>query len=67
MNTSKNSHDFKIVEKNDHNAVHGLFTSRSSAQHHLDKVIPDYVRRGYFQDKTLTKDSFEILNPPDKE
>jgi hypothetical protein len=51
----------KLVEKQNHLAVHGLFDSLESAQKHLEKNIPDYVAKGYFMDKTLTKDSFEII------
>ena len=52
---------FKIVEKKDPLAVHGIFDSYEHAERHLKNVIPDYIKRGFFMDKTLTKDSFEIL------
>ena len=52
---------FKIVEKKDHLAVHGHFDTYDRAEHHLKNVIPDYVKRGFFMDKTLTKDCFEII------
>ena len=52
---------FKIVEKKNHLAVHGLFDSRDRAEHHLENVVPEYVKRGYYMDKTLTKDCFEII------
>lgn len=52
---------FKIAEKKNPLAIHGLFDSRDRAEHHLKDVIPEYVKRGYFMDKTLTKDSFEII------
>jgi len=51
---------FKIVEKNNPLAVHGLFYTRERAETHLRDVIPLYCARGYFMDKTLTPDSFEI-------
>lgn len=51
----------KIVEKNNHLAVHGLFHSMARAERHLKVVIPDYCARGFFMDKTLTPDDFEIL------
>lgn len=54
---------FKIIEKKNPLAVHGLFDSRERAERHLTDVIPDYVRRGYFMDKTLTADSFEVVGP----
>ncbi len=52
---------FKIVEKKDHLAVHQLHSSRESAERSLREVIPEYVRRGYYMDKTLTADDFEII------
>ncbi len=51
----------RLVEKNNPLAVHGIFESVSAAQSHLDKVIPEYVRKGYFMDKTLTAESFKIV------
>ena len=51
----------KLVEKNNHLAVHGLFDSRERAEHHLAVNIPVYVARRYFMDKTLKPDSFEII------
>lgn len=53
--------EFRLVEKNNHLAVHGLFDDYERAKRHLEKVIPEYVARSYFTDKTLTKDSFEII------
>jgi hypothetical protein len=52
---------FNIVEKRDHLAVHGIFDSRERAEHHLTQIIPLYVSWSYFMDKTLTADSFEII------
>lgn len=56
-------HDWKIVEKKNRLACHGLFSSQKSAAKHLSDVIPDYVRRGYFMDKTLTAQDFEVVGP----
>lgn len=53
---------FKIVEKKNKLAVHGLFDSKERAERHLKEVIPEYVARGYFMDKTLTADCFEIVD-----
>lgn len=53
-------HLIKIVEKDNPLAVHGLFDSVERAERHLREVIPVYVARGYFMDKTLTADSFRI-------
>ena len=52
---------FKLVEKKNRNAVHGLFDSRERAEFHLANKIPLYVARGCFIDKTLRVDSFEII------
>jgi hypothetical protein len=52
---------FKIVEKKDHNAVHGLFMSRETAERHLLEAIPVYVAKGYFTDKSLRAGDFEIV------
>ena len=52
---------FKLVEKKNHNALHALFDSRERAERHLQVVIPGYVKRSLFSDKTLTADSFEII------
>lgn len=53
---------FKLVEKSNRLAVHALFDSLESAQRHLEHTIPLYVQRGFFMDKSLTKDSFEIIS-----
>jgi hypothetical protein len=52
---------FRLVEKKNRLAVHALFDSRERAEKHLAETIPVYVSRGYFMDKTLTAESFEIL------
>lgn len=52
---------FKIVEKQNKLAVHGLFYTRERAEHHLIHVIPEYCARGFFMDKTLTPESFVIV------
>lgn len=51
---------YKIVEKSNQLAVHGLFDSLERAERHIKETIPVYVSRGYFMDKTLTADSFTI-------
>lgn len=51
---------FYIVEKNNPLAIHGIFDTEDRAIRHLAEVIPDYVARGFFMDKTLTPDSFII-------
>lgn len=52
---------FKIVEKENQLAVHGLFDSRERAELHLKVTIPEYVKKGYFMDKTLKSSDFEII------
>ena len=57
------THSFKIVERRDRLAVHGIFDSRERAERHLRETIPEYCRLGYFMDKTLTPSDFEIQPP----
>ena len=51
---------FKIVEKKNPLAVHGIFDSRDRAERFLAETIPDYVARRLFMDKTLTAEDFEV-------
>lgn len=51
---------YKIVEKKNPLAVHALFDTLQRAERYLNKVLPVYVERGLFMDKTLTVDDFEI-------
>ena len=53
-----------IVEKKNRHALHGIFESAASAARHLKETIPVYVARGYFMDKSLTPDCFEIIPAP---
>lgn len=55
---------FKIVEKKNHLNVHGIFDTYALAEKHLKEVIPQYVAKGFFMDKSLTADDFEIKEPP---
>lgn len=52
---------FAIVEKQNHLHEHALFSSRETAERFLRETIPEYVKRGYYMDKTLTADSFEVI------
>lgn len=52
---------YKMVEKGNRLAVHGLFDTKELAEYHLRVRIPDYCARGFFMDKTLTPESFEIV------
>lgn len=55
---------YAIVERKDHLAVHSIFDSRDRAKRHLKEVIPEYVARGYYMDKTLRPKDFEIISLP---
>lgn len=57
---------FKIVEKKNPLAVHGLFNTRERAERHLREIIPVYVTRGYFMDKTLKTEDFIVKEPISK-
>jgi hypothetical protein len=52
--------EIKIVEKKNHLAVHGLFDSYERAEWFLHHVVPEYVAKGYYMDKTLKADDFTI-------
>ena len=52
---------FKIVETDNPLAVHGIFDNLARAERHLREIIPSYVARGYFMDKSLTANSFKIV------
>jgi hypothetical protein len=52
---------YKLVEKQNNLAVHGLFDTMERAQWHLAVNIPIYCANGFFMDKTLTPDSFEVM------
>ena len=54
---------FAIVEKKNHHAVHGYFDSYENAKNHLEKIIPEYVAKNYFMDKTLKPNDFMIKEP----
>ena len=51
---------FKVVEKKNTLAVHAICHSKESAEHWINVNAPEYVKKGYFMDKTLTPDSFTI-------
>lgn len=52
---------FAIVEKRNHRAVHALFYTRERAEVFLREIVPTYVARGYYADKTLTAADFEVI------
>lgn len=50
-----------LVEKKNHLHVHAIFDSMQRAERHLAETIPMCCARGYFMDKTLQPDDFEII------
>ncbi|KAF1042584.1 MAG: hypothetical protein GAK35_02631 [Herbaspirillum frisingense] len=52
---------FKLVERENHLHLHAVFDTKERAERHLREVIPVYCERGYFMDKTLMPNSFEII------
>ena len=52
--------EYAIVEKANHLSVHGVFDTRERAESFITDIIPLYVARGYFMDKTIRADSFEV-------
>lgn len=52
---------YALIEKANHLAIHGIFSSKERADRHLLEVVPEYVRKSYFMDKSLTAESFEIV------
>lgn len=62
-NTNRYSYNgVLLVEKKNHLAVHAIFSNTESANKHLAETIPLYVSLSYFMDKTLTADSFEVID-----
>jgi hypothetical protein len=58
---------YKLREKRNPLALHGIFESRERAEHHLTKIIPIYVDKGFFSDKSLRADDFEIVESSGKD
>lgn len=48
---------YKVVEKNNHLAVHLITWSKERGEQWIEK----YGDSGIFTDKTLTRDSFEVI------
>ena len=51
---------YKVIEKNNPNAVHAICDTLERARHWIEVKAPEYAAKGYFMDKTLTADSFTI-------
>lgn len=49
-----------VIEKANPLAVHVICDTLERAQNWIDTKAPEYARKGYFMDKTLTADSFTI-------
>jgi hypothetical protein len=52
---------YKIIEKANPLAVHALCDNLESANRWLTVNALEYVKRGFFMDKTLTPDSFTAV------
>ena len=51
---------YKIVEKENPLAVHAICSTLAGAEYWIKNKAPEYVKRGFFMDKTLTENCFEI-------
>lgn len=51
---------YRMVEKKNPLAVHGIFETLERAENHLKNNVPEYCRHGFYMDQTLTPDDFEI-------
>ena len=51
---------FKVVEKENHLAVHAICSYKVEAERWIKESAPICCAKGYFMDKTLTPDSFII-------
>ena len=60
--TPQSGERFVLVEKANPQAIHGLFYTRERASQHLATQIPIYCTRGYFIDKSLAPESFEVID-----
>lgn len=53
--------NWNIVEKKNPLALHWVFDSKARAEEFLRDTIPLYCARGYYMDKTLTAESFMVV------
>ena len=56
-----------LVEKANHLAIHGMFDTRERADWFLTTMVPLYVARSYYMNKSLTVSSFEVIRRQPKE
>lgn len=52
---------FKVVEKANHLAVHCIAYTKERAERWIAVNAVEYCKKGYFSDKTLTPESFEVI------
>ena len=52
---------YRIVEKDNKLKAHSMHDSLKCAERFLANVVPEYIKKGYYMDKTLTVDSFIIV------
>lgn len=52
---------FKVVEKNNQLAVHCIADTLDRAEHWIKNNAVEYCAKGFFMDKTLTPDSFMVI------
>ena len=56
----------KLVEKKNPLAVHGIFSSKESAEAFLANDVPLYCKNGFYMDKSLTPDDFVVVEDKNK-
>lgn len=52
---------FAVVEKANQLAVHCIADTKERAEHWIAVNAVEYCEKGYFSDKTLTPESFEVI------
>jgi hypothetical protein len=52
--------DYIVYEKANPKAIHAICSSEESAQKWIAEIAPVYCSKGYFDDKSLTPESFAI-------
>ncbi len=52
---------FKVVEKDNHLAVHCICDTMERAEQWINVNAVEYCKKGYFMDKSLTPESFTII------
>lgn len=52
---------YKLVEIKNPLAVHAIFDSEERAKLFLATTVPQYIKKGYYSDKSLTIKDFKIV------